>query len=155
MCTSQAEWVTHSPEETKALAARLAARLCVGDVLTLEGDLGAGKTTFSQGLARGLGIADPIDSPTFTLIKEYHEGRIPLYHMDAYRLEGEPEELGWDEYFEGAGICLVEWASRIEHWLPEGRIAILIRRLDENSRHIQVRVPPEFGERLLKGLSVT
>lgn len=149
----QTEWVTHSPEETQALAATVAEHLHPGDVLTLEGDLGTGKTTFSQGLAQGLGITEPIASPTFTLIKEYHSGRIPLYHMDAYRLEGEGEELGWEEYFHGDGVCLVEWASRIESWLPQDRMAIHIDRLDENSRRFRITVPSGSGERLLKGLS--
>jgi tRNA threonylcarbamoyladenosine biosynthesis protein TsaE len=154
MCHAQMEWVTNSPEETKSLAARLATRLQAGDVLTLEGDLGAGKTTFAQGLAAGLGIEEPVDSPTFTLIKEYEDGRLPLYHMDAYRLESMGEELGWDEYFAGDGICLVEWASRIESWLPAKRIAIRIRRLDDTGRQINVRVHPGSEERILKGLSV-
>ncbi|PTM53249.1 tRNA (adenosine(37)-N6)-threonylcarbamoyltransferase complex ATPase subunit type 1 TsaE [Desmospora activa] len=152
MSRLEAEWVTQSPQETQALAAKLATRLQSGDVLTLEGDLGTGKTTFSQGLAQGLGILEPIDSPTFTLIKEYHDGRLPLYHMDAYRLEEEAEELGWDEYFEGDGVCLVEWASRIQSWLPQARIAIQIERLDENSRRIHITVPSGYEERLLKGL---
>ena len=107
--------VTHSARETQALAARLAQRLEPGDVLWLSGDLGAGKTTFTQGLGRGLGVAAPINSPTFVLIREY-AGRLPLYHIDLYRL-GDAREvaaLGLSDYLAGDGVCVLEWAERMD-----------------------------------------
>ena len=93
-------FVTKNEEETRQLGVRLAELLKPGDVLALEGDLGAGKTTFAQGIAKGLGVEEAVDSPTFTIIKEYH-GRLPFYHMDVYRLESPDEDLGWDEFFRG------------------------------------------------------
>lgn len=136
------EYVTASAEETRSLGRRIGERLQAGDVLALEGDLGAGKTTFSQGVAHGLGIREPIDSPTFTLIKEY-EGRIPFYHMDVYRLEDVEEELGWDEYFYGEGATLVEWAGRIRHWLPERTVWITLTLESHGKRRIRLDIPFE------------
>jgi tRNA threonylcarbamoyladenosine biosynthesis protein TsaE len=140
-------YVTHTPEETKELGRQLGERLQPGDVIALEGDLGAGKTTFSQGVALGVGIERPIDSPTFTLIHEYDDGRIPFYHMDAYRLESAEEELGWDEYFYGDGAVLVEWASRIAPWLPED-ITWIRLMYAEDGRRITIEAPPDKRERL-------
>src|SRR5699024_5529025 len=100
----------NSLSETQALAHRLALLVSSGDVITLEGQLGVGKTTFTKALAEGLGIKDHITSPTFTIIKEY-EGVIPLYHMDAYRLEDSEEDIGFDEYFYGDGVTVIEWRS--------------------------------------------
>ncbi len=127
--------VSHSPEETRSWAERLAVLLQPGDVISLEGDLGAGKTTFTQGLAKGLGIRGVVNSPTFTLIKEY-QGWMPLYHMDVYRMEDEFEELGFDEYFYGEGVTVVEWASRIQSMLPTDLLDIYIKRLDGDQREI-------------------
>ncbi|GAB7387810.1 tRNA (adenosine(37)-N6)-threonylcarbamoyltransferase complex ATPase subunit type 1 TsaE [Bacillaceae bacterium] len=118
-------WISRSSEETQRLAEKMAPLLQPGDVIALEGDLGAGKTTFTQGLARGLGITQVVNSPTFTLIKEY-AGRIPLYHMDVYRLEEEGEDLGFDEYFYGDGVTVVEWPSRIREALPPERLQVRI-----------------------------
>ena len=118
---------THSPEETWALAAALADELGPGTVMALHGDLGAGKTCFVQGLAAALGIDEPITSPTYTLIGEY-EGRLPLHHIDLYRLSG-PEEalgLGLEEYFDANGITAIEWAERAEGLLPPGLLHIQI-----------------------------
>jgi tRNA threonylcarbamoyladenosine biosynthesis protein TsaE len=116
MTVMPVEWtaLTQSAAETQALAARLAAHLQPGDVLWLSGDLGAGKTTFTQGLGRGLGIAAPINSPTFVLIREY-AGRLPLYHIDLYRLENPRAiaNLGLNDYLAGDGVCVVEWAERL------------------------------------------
>ncbi|QKG85426.1 tRNA (adenosine(37)-N6)-threonylcarbamoyltransferase complex ATPase subunit type 1 TsaE [Kroppenstedtia pulmonis] len=147
--------VTTSPEETKELGHRLAQILQPGDVLALEGDLGAGKTTFSQGLAQGLGIPGSIDSPTFTLIKEYEAGRLPFYHMDVYRLEEPEEELGWDEYFYGQGVTLVEWAGRITPWLPEKVVWITIHLGENGSRKIVVSPPDEWMERFCRKVTMT
>ncbi|WP_164219722.1 tRNA (adenosine(37)-N6)-threonylcarbamoyltransferase complex ATPase subunit type 1 TsaE [Virgibacillus sp. YIM 98842] len=130
------EIVTNSENETKQIAARLAVFLKPGDVVTLEGDLGAGKTAFAKGIASGLGVKETISSPTFTIIKEY-EGNIPFYHMDAYRLEYAEEDIGFDEYFEGEGISVVEWASFIETFLPENRMNIKITYVDEHMRKLE------------------
>ena len=104
---------TNSEEQTKSLAEKIATLLKPGDVLTLEGDLGAGKTTFTKGIAAGLGISRTLSSPTFTIVKEY-EGTIPLYHMDVDRLEGSDEDIGFDEYFHVNGIAVIEWAQFID-----------------------------------------
>jgi tRNA threonylcarbamoyladenosine biosynthesis protein TsaE len=120
---------SRSPEETGRLARELAERLAPGSVLALEGDLGAGKTTFAQAFARGLGVQAVVNSPTFTLIKEYEGARCPFYHMDVYRLSPEEaEELGLEEYFGGDGISLVEWASRIGDLLPGERLDVRLIR---------------------------
>ncbi|MDT2048591.1 tRNA (adenosine(37)-N6)-threonylcarbamoyltransferase complex ATPase subunit type 1 TsaE [Priestia aryabhattai] len=115
-----------SIEDTQKLANRLASLLAKGDVLLLEGDLGAGKTTFTKALAKGLEIKRNVNSPTFTIIKEYKDGRLPLYHMDVYRLGEEFEDLGFDEYFDGDGVTVVEWAHLIEEQLPEEFVQINI-----------------------------
>lgn len=119
--------------ETKAIAAALAQYLEAGDVLLLEGNLGAGKTTFTKGLAEGLGIKRVIKSPTYTLIREYKDGRLPLYHMDVYRLEETGgSELGLEEYFEGEGVSVVEWAKFIPEDIPE--------------QHMEIHLEPEGSD---------
>ncbi|WP_257351391.1 tRNA (adenosine(37)-N6)-threonylcarbamoyltransferase complex ATPase subunit type 1 TsaE [Pseudalkalibacillus decolorationis] len=137
---------TESAEETEQFAAELAELLQAGDVITLEGDLGAGKTTFTKGLAKGLHIKRVVKSPTFTIIKEY-KGRLPLYHMDVYRLQESGEDLGFDEYFEGEGVTVVEWAHLIKEFLPSNRFEITIRRLGEEKREITLE---PNGERCKK-----
>lgn len=120
---------TSSPEQTKLLGEKLAALLMAGDLICLNGDLGAGKTAFSQGVAKGLGIGSTVTSPTFTLINEY-EGRLPLYHFDVYRLSGpeDMEDLGYEDYFYGQGVCLVEWADKVKEVLPRERLNINLSR---------------------------
>ncbi|WP_246946098.1 tRNA (adenosine(37)-N6)-threonylcarbamoyltransferase complex ATPase subunit type 1 TsaE [Bacillus pinisoli] len=137
------QWITNSEQETKQLAGRIGQLAQAGDVLLLEGDLGAGKTTFTKGLAEGLGIDRTVNSPTFTIIKEYI-GRIPLYHMDVYRVQDEFEDLGFDEYFHGPGITVVEWAHLIQEQLPKEYALIKITREDDQQRKI---VYEAFGER--------
>jgi len=132
----QFEFLSKSPEDTAQLAEKIAQLVTPGAVLTLEGDLGAGKTTFTKALAKGLGISRNVNSPTFTIIKEYREGRLPLYHMDVYRIEDGEEDLGFDDYFEGDGVTVVEWAHLIEHQLPEQRLDISIKYIEGNSRKI-------------------
>lgn len=132
----QRKMVTKSEKETVQLAEKLASFLRPGDVITLEGDLGAGKTTFTKGIAKGLGITRTISSPTFTIIKEYDEGTYPLYHIDAYRLEFSEEDIGFDDYFHGDGIAVVEWAQFIADYIPENRFMIEISYLDSESREI-------------------
>lgn len=142
---------TRSAEETKEVAERLGALLEPNDLLTLEGDLGTGKTTFTKGLGSGLGITRTISSPTFTIVKEY-EGRMPLYHLDVYRLEDSDEDIGFDEYFEGEGVCVVEWAQYIEDYLPKERLDLHLSYNGEDHRTIQLTPHGERYERLCKEL---
>ncbi|BDC57588.1 MULTISPECIES: tRNA (adenosine(37)-N6)-threonylcarbamoyltransferase complex ATPase subunit type 1 TsaE [Bacillus] len=144
-------WTTKGADETKRIAAALATLVMPGDVLTLEGDLGAGKTTFSKGFAEGLGITRIVNSPTFTIIKEYTDGRLPLYHMDVYRMEDAEEDIGLVEYFEGEGVCLVEWAHLIEPQLPSSYLKIeMLRTEREEERHLTFYAKGERYEALCK-----
>lgn len=127
------ERVIHSERETERLAEQLAALLEPSDVLTLEGDLGAGKTTFTKSVARGLGITKNVNSPTFTILKQY-EGRLSLNHLDVYRLADSGEDLGWDELFYGYAVSIIEWAHLIEEDLPAEHLAIQIFRLEDEKR---------------------
>ncbi len=127
------QYETYSPEETFRLAEKLAERAVPGQIYTLNGDLGVGKTVFTQGMAKGLGIDEPVSSPTFTIVQEYDAGRLPLYHFDVYRI-GDPEEMeeiGYDDYFFGEGITLIEWAELIQELIPENRISITIEKNPE------------------------
>ena len=121
---------TNSPEETFALARQLGEQAQSGTVYTLTGDLGVGKTVFAQGLARGLGIEESINSPTFTIVQVYEEGRLPFYHFDVYRIGDieEMDEIGYEDYFYGDGVCLVEWAELIEELLPKNRVELVIEK---------------------------
>ena len=112
---------THSAKETFALGYDLAQRAQKGEIYCLNGDLGVGKTVFTQGFAAGLGIKESINSPTFTIVQIYEEGRMPFYHFDVYRIgnEEEMDEIGYEDYFFGEGVCLIEWSERIEGILPE------------------------------------
>lgn len=127
---------SNSAEQTMDFAKKLAQKLDKGTVITLEGDLGAGKTTFTKGLAQGLGVTRTVNSPTFTIIKEYTDGKLPLYHMDVYRLEESNEDLGFDEYFHGDGISVVEWAKFVEDMLPAELLKININYVNETDRKI-------------------
>ncbi|PWF99455.1 tRNA (adenosine(37)-N6)-threonylcarbamoyltransferase complex ATPase subunit type 1 TsaE [Levilactobacillus bambusae] len=121
-----------SPEATQQLGEALAQGLVAGDVILLDGDLGAGKTTFTKGLARGLHIKRNIKSPTFTIIREYQEGRLPLYHMDIYRLDdGSGADLGLEEYFNGDGVSVVEWSNFVADEIPDDHLKIIFKRNDE------------------------
>ena len=119
---------TRSPEETFALGKKIGEMARPGEIYTLTGDLGVGKTVFTQGVAAGLGITEPVSSPTFTIIQEYDSGRLPFYHFDVYRIGDieEMDEIGYDDYFFGQGICLIEWANLIEEILPENIREIVI-----------------------------
>lgn len=121
---------TNSPEETYSLAKTLGEGAAPGTFYTLTGDLGVGKTVFAQGLARGLGVDEPISSPTFTIVQVYDEGRLPFYHFDVYRIGdvSEMEEIGCEDYFYGAGVCLVEWGELIAELLPTERVEVLIEK---------------------------
>lgn len=120
---------THTEEETRTLGEELAKKANPGDVYTLIGDLGVGKTIFTQGFAKGLGITEQVNSPTFTIVQEY-KGRIPFYHFDVYRIEEpeEMEEIGYEDYFYGDGVCMIEWAELIKELLPEEAVKVCIRK---------------------------
>ena len=121
---------TYGPEETKELGEKIGRQTRPGQIYTLTGDLGVGKTVFTQGLARGLGIKEPVSSPTFTIVQIYEEGRLPLYHFDVYRIGDveEMEEIGYDDYFFGNGVCLIEWADLIGEILPSDIISVTIEK---------------------------
>lgn len=128
------EWLmiieTNSAQETYAFGQRLGEQALPGQIYTLIGDLGVGKTVFTQGMAKGLGITEPISSPTFTIIQEYEEGRLPFYHFDVYRIGDleEMEEIGYDDYFFGQGVTMIEWANLIVELLPDNIIQITIEK---------------------------
>ena len=123
------DYLTHNEIETEALGETLARRLGPGDVVAYRGDLGAGKTAFTRGLARGLGCTGRVTSPTFTVVNEY-EGRLPLFHFDLYRLEGEDAlyDVGWEDYLDRGGVCAVEWSERVESALPKNTVTVTIAR---------------------------
>ena len=133
------EYITNSPSETEAVGAALARVLQPGTVIAYRGDLGAGKTAFTRGLARGLGVTDRVTSPTYTIVNEYLGGRMPLFHFDMYRLGSEDElfDIGWDDYLERGGVCAVEWSENV--WgAMEDAIVITISRLSEDMRKIEI-----------------
>ena len=129
---------THSPAETRALGEQLARQLCPGDVLCLWGDLGAGKSELTRGIAAGLGVTAPVTSPSFTIMNVYGEGRLPLYHFDWYRLESSEElyEMGMDEYLGGDGVAVVEWPGVCPDAMPETRLDIELTPVSETERQI-------------------
>jgi tRNA threonylcarbamoyladenosine biosynthesis protein TsaE len=121
---------TLSPEETFILGKEIGKTAKAGQIICLDGDLGVGKTVFTQGFANGLGIKENVNSPTFTIVQEYDDGRLNLYHFDVYRI-GDPEEMyeiGYEEYFYGEGVCLIEWSNLISELIPENAIKILIEK---------------------------
>lgn len=119
-----------SPEETYALGKSLGEAAKAGDVFCLNGDLGVGKTVFTQGFANGLGIMEPVNSPTFTIVQQYDDGRLPLYHFDVYRIGdiSEMDEIGYEDCFYGEGVCLIEWSNLIEEILPDRVICVTIEK---------------------------
>lgn len=121
---------TYSPEETFAIGKSLGEQAVAGMVICLDGDLGVGKTVFTQGFAAGLGITGPVNSPTFTIVQVYDEGRLPLSHFDVYRIGDveEMDEIGYEEYFYGEGVCLIEWSALIGEILPEDAVHITIEK---------------------------
>ncbi|WP_141434460.1 tRNA (adenosine(37)-N6)-threonylcarbamoyltransferase complex ATPase subunit type 1 TsaE [Bacillus sp. 03113] len=146
---NQYEVISTGSEDTINFAKNLASFLKPGDVIALEGDLGAGKTTFTKGLAQGLEIKKNVNSPTFTIIKEY-EGIMPLYHMDVYRVEDSFEDLGFDEYFNGEGVTVVEWAHLIKEQLPEEYLSIYLYNVKDNQRKIVLKPMGDRYEQLCK-----
>ena len=140
---------THDPEETFEVGRTIGMNAKPGQIYTLTGDLGVGKTVFTQGVASGLGITEPVNSPTFTIIQEYEDGRLPFYHFDVYRIGDleEMEEIGYDDYFFGQGICLIEWAELIEEILPEKRIEVTIEKdLEKGFEYRKITIE-ERGEK--------
>ena len=130
--------LAHGPKETRAIGRELSLALPENSVIGLSGDLGAGKTEFVKGIAEGLGATDPVTSPTFTLVHEYRSGRLPLFHMDFYRLETEKEldEIGFDDYLRESGICAIEWADRFPDRIPQDAIRVEIEISSRNERLI-------------------
>lgn len=122
--------VSLCPEDTFALGKELGEKAKPGDVICLDGDLGVGKTVFTQGFAAGLGITEPVNSPTFTIVQQYDEGRLPLYHFDVYRIGdiSEMDEVGYEDLFFGDGVCLIEWSGLIEEILPKHRTTVTIEK---------------------------
>ncbi len=140
-------FVTHSKEETRSLGKRLSALLNEGDVILLEGDLGAGKTTFVGGVGEGLNVKEDVISPTFNIMKCYFHGTLPLYHIDAYRLEGQNIEIGLDEYIEGDGACFIEWPQFISPLIPDDKLEIVLTNKGENDRSITFKSEsPRFAK---------
>ncbi len=131
------EFMTNSPVETEAVGAALGKGLPAGTVIAYRGDLGAGKTAFTRGLARGLGYGEPVTSPTYTIVNEYLGGRLPLFHFDMYRLKSSEDlwDIGWEDYLDRGGVCAVEWSENVADAL-ENPIMITIQKLGEDSRRI-------------------
>ena len=144
------KYITKSPSETEALGAALAQALEPGTVIAYRGDLGAGKTAFTRGLARGLGVTDRVTSPTYTIVNEYLGGKMPLFHFDMYRLGSEEElfDIGWEDYLDRGGVCAVEWSENVRGAMADA-IVITITRLDEDTRIIEIE-----GGDLLAALSL-
>ena len=139
------EYITNSPEETEAVGAALGRVLTPGSVVAYRGDLGAGKTAFTRGLARGLGCTDTVTSPTYTIVNEYLSGRIPLFHFDMYRLRSSDDlwDIGWEDYLERGGVCAVEWSENVADAM-ENAVTVNLEKLGENTRRITI----EGGEHL-------
>ena len=139
------EFITNSPEQTEQVGAALGKVLTAGTVLAYEGDLGAGKTAFTRGLARGLGAGDMVTSPTYTIVNEYLNGRMPLFHFDMYRLASSDDlwDIGWEDYLERGGICAVEWSENVADAM-EDPVTVTIEKTGEESRRITI----EGGENL-------
>ena len=139
------EFITNAPSETEAIGAALGKILKPGTILAYEGDLGAGKTAFTRGLARGLGCTDMVTSPTYTIVNDYLSGRMPLFHFDMYRLRSSDDlfDIGWEDYLERGGVCAVEWSENVADAM-EDAIRIRIEKLGDESRRITI----EGGEYL-------
>ena len=133
------EFITHSPIQTEAVGQALAQRLQPGAVIAYCGDLGAGKTAFTRGLARGLGCRECVTSPTYTIVNEYLSGRMPLFHFDMYRLSSADDlwDIGWEDYLDRGGVCAVEWSENVDDAM-EDAIYITIEKLGEDARRITI-----------------
>ena len=133
------EFITHNPAETEAVGAALARALHPGAVIAYRGDLGAGKTAFTRGLARGLGCSEQVTSPTYTIVNEYLSGKMPLFHFDMYRLGSADDlwDIGWDDYLDRMGVCAVEWSENVDEAM-EDAIFVTIEKLSDEDRRITI-----------------
>ncbi len=145
------EFITHSALETKEVGQKLAAILREGDVILLKGDLGAGKTTLTKGIAEGLNVGEKVNSPTFNILKIYLNGRIPLFHIDAYRLADNDDDIGLDEYIATEGVSVIEWPDYIAKLLPNEYLTITITHLELEKRNIVLESKGRY-ESLIKEL---
>ena len=144
-------YTTNSAEETEELGKRFSERLCKGSVVSITGELGCGKTVFTKGIAKGLGITGYVKSPSFVIAHEYEGGRLPLYHIDLYRIEKGITELGLEEYIYGKGVCVIEWAEKAQGLLPEDAAIIRFFYEGETKRRIEVEgqgIDGGFSERI-------
>ena len=141
------EFITHSPEETEKIGEALAKSLQPGTILAYRGDLGAGKTAFTRGLARGLGCKETVTSPTYTIVNEYLGGRLPLFHFDMYRLASSDDlwDIGWEDYLDREGVCAVEWSENVQDAM-ENAITVTIEKLGENTRRITIEGGQEYAD---------
>ena len=144
------EFITHSPEETEKIGEALAKSLQPGTILAYRGDLGAGKTAFTRGLARGLGCKETVTSPTYTIVNEYLGGRLPLFHFDMYRLASSDDlwDIGWEDYLEREGVCAVEWSENVADAM-ENAVTVTIEKLGETTRRIIIEgnlLPEAFAQ---------
>ena len=133
------QFITHSPAETELLGQRLGETLSGGEIIAYQGGLGAGKTAFTRGLARGLGISMRVTSPTYTIVNEYTGGRLPLFHFDMYRLASAEElfDIGWEDYLARGGVCAVEWSENVQEAM-QGAITVRMEKRSENTRCIRI-----------------
>ena len=141
------EFLTHSPDETERIGERLGTVLTPGTVLAYLGDLGAGKTAFTRGLARGLGASETVTSPTYTIVNEYLSGRLPLFHFDMYRLSSGEElwDIGWEDYLDRGGVCAVEWSENVADAM-EDAVTVRIEKLGEDTRRITIEGGEAFAD---------
>ena len=141
------EFITHSPEETEKIGEALAKSLQPGTILAYRGDLGAGKTAFTRGLARGLGCKETVTSPTYTIVNEYLGGRLPLFHFDMYRLASSDDlwDIGWEDYLDREGVCAVEWSENVQDAM-ENAVTVTIEKLGENTRQITIEGGQEYAD---------
>lgn len=144
--------ISKSEQQTKDIAKKIGELVKPKQVILLTGNLGAGKTVFAKGLALGLGVKETVNSPTFNIVKCYFKGRLPLFHIDAYRLEGNKQDIGLDEYIYGEGVTAIEWPVFIDYLIPKEYLKLEINRLDENNREIKFTAIGENSEELLKGV---
>ena len=141
------EYITHSPEQTEKVGAALGKQLKPGAVIAYQGDLGAGKTAFTRGVACGLGAKESVTSPTYSIVNEYLSGKYPLFHFDMYRLASADDlfDIGWEDYLDRGGVCAVEWSENVADAM-EGAIIVTIEKLGEDSRRITIEGGPELAD---------
>lgn len=141
------EYITNSPEETEKIGEKLGKIITSGTVIAYRGDLGAGKTAFTRGLARGLGYPEPVTSPTYTIVNEYLGGRLPLFHFDMYRLASAEDlwDIGWEDYLERGGVCAVEWSENVAEAL-EDALCITIEKLGDETRRITLTGGKQYAD---------